>query len=227
MGVNIVISEKLQIIKKCKFCHSDIDPKATRCPKCQGDLRNFANRHPILTFLGIIFIVLFWVVTILSLSTSQNKNSKQNSTNIPTSEAISEQYKTTLAESFCQNRSDGEPYFDLQPIAKYFDDQKDADKLIYNTTKKPLTENCKKVAEGCLKIWSKQECEDVANKKIWIGMNEMQLNLSWGNPNDKNNTTGSWGTHSQWVYGSPIYGANYVYLEGKTLDDMKVTSWQD
>ena len=58
-------------------------------------------------------------------------------------------------------------------------------------------------------------------------MNELELNLSWGNPNDKNNTTGSWGIHTQWVYGNPIYEANYVYLEGKDSDSMKVTSWQN
>lgn len=42
-------------MKRCKFCQSKIDIKATRCPKCQGDLRSWWRRHPILTFLMILF----------------------------------------------------------------------------------------------------------------------------------------------------------------------------
>ena len=155
------------------------------------------------------------------------KGISSNTSDIPAPDVISEEYKASLADSFCKNRSDGKGYFDLSTVARSFAGEKDDTKLIYNTTKKPLASDCRKVADGCLGIWPKQECEDIANKKIWIGMSELQLNLSWGNPNDKNNTTGTWGIHTQWVYGNPIYGANYVYLEGKDTDSMKVTSWQN
>ena len=58
-------------------------------------------------------------------------------------------------------------------------------------------------------------------------MTAYQLLLSLGSPRDKNDTTTSYGIHSQYVYGD--FGP-YVYLEGKNDDDldlMKVTSWQD
>ena len=55
-------------------------------------------------------------------------------------------------------------------------------------------------------------------------MSQFQLELAMGNPRDKNNTTGTWGIHSQWVYGD--FGP-YIYLEGEDKDSMKVTSWQD
>ena len=210
--------------KTCKFCKSKIDAEAIKCPKCGTDQRSWFARHPILTFFCLIFISCF-MITISLMSPDQQKTTKTS--NDPVSETISEEYKTSLAESFCTNRSNGKKYFDLEPIAKYLSGEDDGSKSISNTTQKPSSDNCKKVAEWCLSTWNKEECEDMANKKIWIGMNELQLEISWGNPNDKNNTTGSWGTHSQWVYGDPIYGANYVYLEGKNEDSMIVTSWQN
>lgn len=55
-------------------------------------------------------------------------------------------------------------------------------------------------------------------------MDKNQLDISWGNPRDKNNTVVATGVHTQWVYGD--FGA-YVYLDGKPEDDLIVTSQQD
>lgn len=88
----------------------------------------------------------------------------------------------------------------------------------------PTKENCQKVIEICLKLWNTEDCRNIAERKIWIGMTTDQLILSWGLPNDRNNSTYSFGVHSQWVYGT--FGS-YVYLEGKDKNSMKVTSWQD
>ena len=41
--------------KTCMHCQTAVPVKATRCPQCQGDLRSWINRHPILTFIIIIF----------------------------------------------------------------------------------------------------------------------------------------------------------------------------
>lgn len=35
---------------------------------------------------------------------------------------------------------------------------------------------------------------------------------AWGEPYDINRSSGSWGTHEQWVYGS-----SYLYFEGNKL----------
>lgn len=42
--------------KKCKQCQSDIPIKAKKCPQCHTDLRSWINRHPILSFFGIIIL---------------------------------------------------------------------------------------------------------------------------------------------------------------------------
>ncbi len=46
-------------MKKCKSCQKEIDSKATKCPHCQTDQRNWFIRHKFLTaILVIIFIVI-------------------------------------------------------------------------------------------------------------------------------------------------------------------------
>lgn len=44
-------------MKKCKSCKTEIDAKATKCPHCKTDQRNWFRRHPILTGLLILFVI--------------------------------------------------------------------------------------------------------------------------------------------------------------------------
>jgi len=66
----------------------------------------------------------------------------------------------------------------------------------------------------------KQKFNDALVRKglIKIGNSECQLYASWGIPVDQNQSVGSWGVHTQHVYGS----GNYVYTENG-----RVTSWQN
>jgi len=49
---------------------------------------------------------------------------------------------------------------------------------------------------------------------VRIGMTQEQVRQSsWGNPKNINRTTGSYGTHEQWVYG----GNNYLYFDNGIL----------
>lgn len=64
---------------------------------------------------------------------------------------------------------------------------------------------------------SAQSLESISSGKITIGMNRHELLMSWGVPSDTNNTTTVGGKSSQWVYGNPIYGANYVYLDNDVI----------
>lgn len=167
-----------------------------------------------LFFIIIIFITIGAIATAISPSTHTQNNS-------PSSEPITQQYKDSLAKMFCDNRSDGKRYVDLQPLTDGFKSKPT------ETTKKPTPEECMGATNYCLKVWAKKEdCENIANKKIWIGMTGLQLYISLGYPRDINNTTNTYGIRSQQVYGD--FGP-YIYLEGKTdgLNDMKVTSWQD
>jgi hypothetical protein len=67
--------------------------------------------------------------------------------------------------------------------------------------------------------WGKRIIEAVKKEKIFIGMNKEQVVASWGLPQKKNRSAGSWGIHEQWVYGD--FGP-YVYFENNILK-----SWQD
>lgn len=44
-------------MKKCKSCKTEIDAKASKCPHCKTDQRNWFRRHPILTGLLILFVI--------------------------------------------------------------------------------------------------------------------------------------------------------------------------
>lgn len=61
-------------LKKCKTCKTEIDEKATKCPHCQADQRAWVRRHPIITGIGILFIIGFLA------SAPKNENSKTPST---------------------------------------------------------------------------------------------------------------------------------------------------
>jgi len=202
--------------KTCKACKSGINAKAIKCPKCGTDQRNWFARHPVLTILGLLLIIPSAISGFIKGVTPSNPNTA-------TPEGITEEYKVSLANGFCKNRSDGKPYYDLQWIADSISGKDIGDHSNY-VTKQPLPENCRVVAEFCLKQWSKEDCQNIANKNIWIGMTSLQLVYSWGMPKNINDTTTAFGIHSQWVYGTFKL---YVYLEGKDKNNLKVTSWQD
>lgn len=67
-------------MKKCKSCMKEIDEKAKRCPFCREDQRGFFRRHPILTFLGILFISPFVIAQML-VSSVENRVGKIQSNN--------------------------------------------------------------------------------------------------------------------------------------------------
>lgn len=70
---------------------------------------------------------------------------------------------------------------------------------------------------------TKERIESLSEgRKIGIGMRSIEVIYSLGYPNDINTTTTSSNTNEQWVYGDPIYGATYVYL-----DNWVVTSYQE
>lgn len=67
--------------------------------------------------------------------------------------------------------------------------------------------------------WTDADRQTVAEKKIKLGMTEDQAELSWGNPESKNNTVTQYGKRSQWVYKA---SKTYLYFENG-----KLTAWQD
>lgn len=48
----------------CKYCKSEIALGAKRCPKCQGDLRNWFFKHKILSALCVFVLILIFLSSV-------------------------------------------------------------------------------------------------------------------------------------------------------------------
>ncbi len=55
--------------------------------------------------------------------------------------------------------------------------------------------------------------QSIAESKVAVGMTKVEVVYSWGSPGDINTTVVAGNRSEQWVYGSPIYGGNYVYFD--------------
>ena len=64
--------------KKCPSCQSDVSVKATKCPHCQSDLRNWFQKHPLITILLVLIALSSVFSNIISLP-SKESSTKQNS----------------------------------------------------------------------------------------------------------------------------------------------------
>lgn len=63
-----------------------------------------------------------------------------------------------------------------------------------------------------LKKFGKTYSDLILKKKVRIGMSKAMVEESWGEPNDINKTSGSFGVHEQWVYKN-----QYLYFENGKL----------
>ena len=63
----------------------------------------------------------------------------------------------------------------------------------------------------------------IAENKIAVGMNALEVSASIGRPHRKNVSTYSWGEHEQWEYlRNSDHGRMYLYFEDSIL-----RSWQN
>jgi hypothetical protein len=72
------------------------------------------------------------------------------------------------------------------------------------------------------KTFEKRAWLAIKSSKIFKGMASEHVIRSWGQPDDINSSTGSYGVHEQWVYRRSGSMAQYVYIKND-----KVTSWGD
>lgn len=191
------------------------------------------NKTLKLVIIGLSVIVALCLISGCNGNTSQEaiptKSAEQTAQEQAEREKKQKETVEELTSLFCENRQGEYSYgiyfcgscVDLGDIITLF--ESDGTVTIHNAKSPPTEETCKKVADYCLKRWGEYSCRRIAEKKIWMGMTETQLLISWG-VSEENNTVGSWGTHSQRVYGN--FGP-YVYLEGKNKNSLVVTSWQD
>jgi hypothetical protein len=57
----------------------------------------------------------------------------------------------------------------------------------------------------------------ISQGKVKLGFTKQMCIDSWGEPSDINKSSGSWGVHEQWVYGS----GNYLYFENGVLTSIQ------
>lgn len=90
--------------KVCRSCRKSVDIQAKKCPYCQEDLRSWFRRHPILTFILIIFLF----PTFTGLFTSSNYSGSSNKTPEPTKTPaeieVEEQQKKVATEQAQANQ---------------------------------------------------------------------------------------------------------------------------
>ena len=67
--------------------------------------------------------------------------------------------------------------------------------------------------------WKNDVCNAVAEKKVFIGMNDHQAIAAWGPPHKVNTSTGSYGRHEQWVMHE--FGGDYLYFQNGILTSMQ------
>jgi tRNA_anti-like len=74
------------VMKKCKSCKSEIDSKASKCPHCGTDQRNWFMRHKIITVI-LVIIVIFGLIGAAGSKSGNQTSSGTSNTNIQTTEA--------------------------------------------------------------------------------------------------------------------------------------------
>ena len=82
-----------------------------------------------------------------------------------------------------------------------------------------LTTMQKEKFERLVPKYGKATAKMMVEGKVRIGWSKQMCRESWGEPDDINRTTGSWGTHEQWVYGD-IY-CDYLYFENGVLTSIQ------
>lgn len=211
-----------------------IKEEETYRTEVKNDLKNKKNGIGCLVLIGIFFAIAIGV-SVMSMGSSEKSGSNTENFSQTDSKMTEEQKKQeeeqkkqqlqNISTLFCSERSQPNVRaVNLSDFIAMYEANGEAVSLKPANGIYPTTENCQKVADICMGLWDAEDCQNIAQRKIWIGMTQDQLILSWGLPNDRNNSTYSFGIHSQWVYGT--FGS-YVYLEGKDDNSMTVTSWQD
>lgn len=95
-------------MKQCKNCkaHLSIDPKITKCPRCQSDLRHWVDRHPFLTGLFIFLAIIFFITRVsgdkkkTTISTTPVKQEKTEVIVTPVSGELANLLEYSMAVGF-------------------------------------------------------------------------------------------------------------------------------
>lgn len=77
-------------VKKCPKCGEEVLASAKRCKHCQADIRSWINRHPLLTFILIIFGIGFVPIMMAGINSDTNPTPEAMNTQATQSDALKE-----------------------------------------------------------------------------------------------------------------------------------------
>lgn len=97
-------SSMKQETKKCPSCDKTISFKAKRCPYCRQDLRGWFRRHPILTFLLILFIAPFILAGVINSGAQNGGNSNVGTPTPETTATFDAQVNFTGTTFYISNK---------------------------------------------------------------------------------------------------------------------------
>jgi DNA-directed RNA polymerase subunit RPC12/RpoP len=181
----------------CKECSKQVSDKADKCPNCGFNIikdknTQAASKGCAYIFLGIAAII-FIAVVAGSFSKSDNSN---------TNELIA---LDTSATSIEDKALDSINY------------KKQLDSI--NKTDEIAEANFKKTKAGKLQSkhpdWTKEECERLAKKQIWIGMNYDMLLYLRGKPNTVN--TSNYGNGNEYQCCWDDYETSCFYMKSDNI----------
>ncbi len=69
-------------------------------------------------------------------------------------------------------------------------------------------------------LYTKKEIAYILDGKLFIGMTEPAMECAWGIPVDRKESRGTWGDHSEIIYGEERDGATVFTENGR------ITSWR-
>jgi len=149
--------------------------------------------------------------------TSEQKQTKDVEKTVDDINKIAEALKAKVdkyAPSYCQNHTNVHMRNDQSLI--------DGGWPTFEGRRNWTQDECRTIISKLLDITTEDRVSQISEgRKIGVGMKSVEVIYSLGYPDDVNSTTNSYGTSEQWVYGSPIYDGQYVYL-----DNGVVTSYQ-
>jgi len=187
--------------------------------------------------LALFILIPFVAIVALFLVNPRAKlEEKQAEIETQEKEVASDKWKEQTAGKYCLARKDKSGVYYYIPESKEEPDFEGSARVVEESEPRSKTgsnlteEDCKEIVNFMAGPWSKEDVEKIAGGEIWTGMNALQTAYSLGPPNDQNKTVTQYGVNIQWVYGNPIYGATYVYFDGKDTEnwnDWILTSWQE
>lgn len=176
-----------------------------------------------------VFIPLFFTVFIIAFAIASYDNSATDSQESTGSQSYEQTEEQRIKDEAAAEALSRQLIEDYVPVYCQSHQQKriplpyaEGDTWKYNTENPTVgvsEQDCRNVITYLVDNVesSAPTLQKISNAEISIGMNRHELLMSWGVPNDVNTTTVAGGTNAQWVYGDPIYGANYVYLDNDVI----------